>query len=123
MALPIEQTIEVTRGTDNSLLFTIKDASGTAIDITADTVTFTARDGYAGPVRIAKKTNTTGQHTTPASGTTTFNVLRTEIDDEVAAGASATWKYEVRRITAVTLKQFVHYQGDLIIHPAVTEGP
>lgn len=121
MALPTEQNIEILRGTDNSLSFTISDSSGTAIDITNDTVHFSVRDGFGGPVRITKKTNAPGGHTTPASGITAFKVLKTEIDDEVAPGENTVWKYEVRRVDASS-DEFVHFQGDLTIKPAVTEG-
>lgn len=123
MALPIKQDIQVSRGTDNDQPFTIKDASGAVIDITLDTVDFTVREGFAGPIRIPKKTNGPGQHTDPTNGITTFKILRTEIDDEVQSGTATTWQYEVRLTQAVTLDEFVHYQGNLIIQPTVTEGP
>lgn len=123
MALPTEQNIQVLRGTDNDLVFTIKDASGTVVDISLDTVDFSVREGFAGPVRIAKKTNGPGQHTDPTNGITTFKVLRTDIDDEVQPGSSTTWKYEVRLTDGGTGDEFVHFQGDFIVQPAVTEGP
>lgn len=122
MALPTEQNITVLRGTDNDLQFTIADASGTAIDISLDTITFTGREGFAGPIRVPKKSNAPGTHTDPTNGVTTFKLLKTEIDDEVQPGSETSWKYEVRRVEAVTLDEFVHFQGGLIIKPAVTEG-
>lgn len=120
MSLPSALNLFVARGTDNDLEFTIKDSSGTAIDITADTVTFTARQSLAGAVRIPTKTNAPGGHTDPLLGLTTFTIAKEEIDDEVAPCSDTIWVYEVRLISgAVGNPEFVHYQGDFTVKPTV----
>lgn len=118
--VPAEVNLRVMRGTDNTIEFTLTDADEVAIDITNDTVKFTARDAYAGTVKIATKTNAPGGHSTPAGGKTRFKILRTEIDDEAAETVATTWLYEVRRILAGSSDEILYFQGELKILPAVT---
>jgi hypothetical protein len=119
MALPTELNLYVARGTDNSLSFTIKNDSGTAIDITNDTITFTAREDFAGPTKIPTKSNGVGQHSDPTNGITVFVVAKEDIDDEAFPAKDSVWKYEVRRIASGSGDEFVHYQGNFTVKPSV----
>lgn len=125
---PDEVDIRIVRGTDNSIDFILLnnlDASGgTPLDITNDTVKFTARAdfGEGSTVKIPTKTNGPGQHEDPVNGRTQFTIARTEIDGEADEDQETVWFYEVRRIAATTLTQNVHLQGKLLITPAVVQS-
>lgn len=116
--VPTKVNLVIKRGTDNTIEFQLLDSAGAAIDITNDTIMFTARDTYAGAVKIPTKTNGVGAHSTPTSGKTRFKILRTEVDDEATATAATTWLYEVRRISA-SGDEVVYLEGYLQIDPAV----
>lgn len=121
MATPTDKNISITRNTDNDLEFIIKDDLGAVIDITNDTVKFTAVDSFAGPTRIATKTNGVGQHSDPTNGKTKFVIAKEDIDDEVSRSIDTVWIYEVRRIKAgAGSDEFVHYMGKLTVKPSVT---
>ncbi len=117
-ALPTSCRISVLSETDNVFEFTLTDAAGVAIDITNDTVKFTARAAREGTIKIATKTNGPGGHSAPASGKTKFTLSKTDLV-LVPSDVSQSWIYEVRRIVAVTLYEIVHIEGDLYVKPNV----
>ena len=97
-ATPTQTDLFMVRGTDINILVTSENTSGVAQDITNDSVTFTARKGIAGTV-LLEQTNASGQHTAPASGTTTFTIADTETEtSDFSAYESTILHYEVRRI-------------------------
>ena len=110
--------IELQQGADAVITFQLTDNAGTGVDITLDAVKFTAKDDFAGTVKIATKTNTAGQHTTPGSGETTFTLTKSDLTTLTPA-EEETWKYEVRRIIAGSGREVIYIHGDLILKPSV----
>lgn len=116
--LPTVVHIEVMRGTDNEFEFVIADGLGRPINITADTIKFTAKSALDGVATIPTKTNGPGQHTDAINGATSFVIPRGEIDDEASSSEITCWLYEVRRVDASN-KENIHVQGQFIIRPDV----
>ena len=118
-ALPTDCMIKVLSETDNAFEFTLTDVAGATVDITNDTVEFTARDRREGTIKIATKTNAPGAHSTPASGKTRFTLSKTDLSLGTVPGDEQRWYYEVRRIVAVTLQEIVYIDGQLRVKPNV----
>lgn len=118
-ALPTTCKLSVLSETDNAFEFTLTDDAGAAVDITNDTVKFTARDRREGTIKIATKTNAPGGHSTPASGKTRFTLSKTDLSLGTAPDTPQAWVYEVRRIVAVTLQEIVYIEGELYVKPNV----
>jgi hypothetical protein len=110
--------IEVQQGTDAPITFQLTDEDGTGVDITNDAVKFTAKDDFAGTVKIATKTNESGEHEDPATGQTTFVLTKTDLT-ATSDTEEETWKYEVRRVFAGTGREVIYIHGDLILKPSV----
>lgn len=117
---PVSLDISVEAGTDNTIEFTLKDGTtGAAIDITNDTVTFVAKTAPAGTVKIATKTNTSGQHQTPVSGKTRFKLTKSELALS-SAPAPEVWRYEVRRIIGGPGgDEVVYFEGSLTVRSSL----
>lgn len=118
---PAAVDVGLVRATTNTLEIVLTDAAGVSVNIAADTVKFTARDGHGGTVKIAKS-NGPGEHLVDAEGRTEFTIEKTEIDDEVSQTADTFWFFEVRRIGPTGIEN-VHIQGRLIITPDVGAAP
>lgn len=114
-AIPTHTDLIITRGNDTNLLITIENTSGVAQNIENDSVTFIARDGLTGTAEI-ELTNSTGQHTTPESGTTTFAITDAITEGFASATDSTTLLYEVRR-TFQAGEEVVYLRGRLRIEP------
>jgi hypothetical protein len=110
--------IEVQQETDATITFQLTDDLGAGVDITLDSVKFTAKDDFAGTVKIATKTNAAGQHTDPVTGQTTFVLSKTDLVAAVDT-EEETWKYEIRRVFAGSGREVVYIHGDLILKPSV----
>jgi hypothetical protein len=110
--------IEVQFGTDNTITFQLTDEDGVGVDITLDSVKFTAKDELGGDVMIATKTNTVGQHTTPLTGETTFVLTKNNLT-HASPQDQVIWKYEIRRVFAGNLREVIYIHGDLVIQPSV----
>lgn len=110
--------VEVQMGTDNELVVTLTNKTGTAVNITNDSVKFTAKSDFAGTNKIVTKTNGVGQHTDPASGKTTFVLTKTDLSTLTPADEE-TWKYEVRRVISGNNREVIYIHGDLILKPSV----
>lgn len=103
-------------GTNVSLLFTLQDKDGKAVDITTDSVQLTVRTDYGGSV-VFSQANGTGQHSTPAQGQTIFILPRDTIAAAVLARGTTTWVYEVRRVDGAN--EYVHVYGEMLFDAAV----
>lgn len=110
--------IEVQQGTDATITFQLTDEDGAAVDITLDGVKFTAKDDFAGTVKIATKTNGSGQHADPTDGQTTFVLTKSDLT-AASDTEEETWKYEVRRVFAGTGREVIYIHGDLVLKPSV----
>jgi hypothetical protein len=110
--------LEVQQGTDVVITFQLTDGDGVAVDISLDSVKFTAKDEFAGDVMIATKTNSPGQHEDPSDGQTTFTLTKTNLTTETPAD-EVTWKYEIRRVFASSAREVVYIHGDLTLKPSV----
>jgi hypothetical protein len=112
--LPADIDIYIEQGADSNLEFVLTDSAGTAVDITSDSVKFTAKDSWAGDTKIATKTNASGQHSDPSHGKTRFLLTKadTTTDDRTS---NVTWRYEIRRVLATTNQEVVYMKGKLIL--------
>ncbi len=110
--------LDVQQGTDNAIEFQLTNNLGAAVDLTSENVKFTARDDFAGAITIATKTNGPGQHSDPANGKTIFVLTKTDLDT-LTPDSQVTWKYEVRRVFAVTNYEVIYIHGNLILEPSV----
>lgn len=110
---PRETILRSTRSTDVPWKVTVYDANDVVVNITADDVVFTVRDKVGGTV-IHQKTNTVGEHATPAGGITHFEFADTETDTEVSTlpREQVNWIYDVRWISGANGKQKVLAAGD-----------
>jgi hypothetical protein len=111
-------SIEVQQETDATITFQLTDEDGVGVDISLDSVKFTAKDDFAGTVKIATKTNAVGQHTDPLTGQTTFVLSKTDLTAALDT-EEETWKYEVRRVFAGSGREVIYIHGDLILKPSV----
>lgn len=118
---PAAVDVGIVRATTNVLEVVLTDAAGESVNIGADVVKFTVRDGPGGTVKIAKE-NGPGEHLDDAEGRTEFTIEKTEIDDEVSQTADTYWFFEIRRIQPTGVEN-VHIQGRLIITPDVGAAP
>lgn len=116
--VPTEIDIDLDQGSDKPIEFQIS-KGGQAVNITNDTIYFTARDFYFGNVTIPTKANGPGQHSDPENGKTMFVLERDEVISEGNEAYTATWYYEVRRLDASTGLEMVHIQGRLNLKPMV----
>src|SRR5512133_1243361 len=91
--LPAVIDIEVVQGTDNIIEFQLTDSAGVAVDITSDTVEFTARDSYGGTQKIHLD-NGVGEHYEPLQGKTRFTLDKT-LTATAAPTEPAGYVYEV----------------------------
>lgn len=110
--------LEVQQGTDVTITFQLSDDDGVAVAITDDTVKFTAKDGFGGEVTIETKSNGPGQHEDPVDGTTTFVLTKTDLTT-LTPTDQVGWKYEVRRVFAISLREVIYIHGDLLLMPSV----
>lgn len=110
--------INVQMGTDVTIEFQLTDNSGAPVDITLDSVKFTAKDAFAGTVKIPTKTNGVGQHSSPTTGKTIFVLTRSELVNTPATD-EVTWVYEIRRVFAGSGREVIYIHGDLILSPSV----
>lgn len=115
--LPVVIDISVVQDSDNLIEFQLTDGSGNAVDITNDSVQFTARATHAGTLKIATKTNGVGDHSVPLAGKTQFNLSRTDLTT-ATLGLQVNWVYEVRRLIA-GVQEVVYVSGALILAPSV----
>jgi hypothetical protein len=117
--VPDEVDLELLQGDDIPIEFqilTVNDAGAVVpIDISNDTIKFTARDFKGGAVTIATKSNVPGQHIDPATGKTTFILTATDTKVIGQEGSRVKWVYEVRRVDGATGRQTTHFQGKLIL--------
>jgi hypothetical protein len=109
--------LEVQQGTDISIEVQLT-RGGLPVDITNDTVKITAKDEFAGTVKIATKSIGPGNHSDPANGKTAFawtklETMTTTPKDEVG------WKWEVRRVLSGSGAEVVYIHGDLKLMPSV----
>lgn len=82
------------KGTDKKWLVHItKQSDDSDYDITNSTVELVCEEKIGGSV-IFKKTNSTGQHTTPLQGKTTFTVTLTDITS-ASDKVNTPWHYSV----------------------------
>lgn len=121
--LPVRMDILVSRATDNDILVRFANPlTDVPYDITGDTVTFTARDGF-GPnaTLLVSKTLTP---TTPAQGLTGLTLTRTDLADVPnAARAFKDFKYEIRRKLASGGAESVWFAGDFKLHGTAPPPP
>lgn len=103
-------------GTDNELVLVVKDEDQKAIDITADTVILTVKDGRGGN-QIFQKTNAPGGHSDPTEGETAFAIDAADIST-AQPYETTTWRYEVRR-TAAGGEISAHLAGLFIVEPTI----
>lgn len=116
--VPTPRTVIVQAGNDERFDAMILE-DGEALDISAATVTFTAKSGRGGTTKIATKTNGPSGHVAPTEGRTRFLLERTDLVLTDAA-QSETWWYEVR-VKIGSLQQ-VYIWGPLIVQAAVGES-
>lgn len=115
--LPVRLDLLLVRATDNVIEVTLSNPNtGTAYDITSDTITLTVRDGYAG-TQLFTKSNAPGSHTTPASGVTRFSISRTDIADVANAAITKDFRYEIRRSVGGT-NEVVFFDGLFRLAPS-----
>lgn len=120
---PTRQDITIARDVDSTLTFVLTDTTGIPVDITNDTVEFTARDTYGGTAKIATIANTTGHHVDPTNGKTAFTISKAAIDAaDTTTNRDVVWVYEVRRLAGGTSPVIVHIMGNLRVVPVVTAG-
>lgn len=117
---PSVLNLVIERDADTTLTFVLLDALGLhPVDITNDTVKFTASDTYGGTAQIATLTKTTGQHTDPTNGKTAFAITKAIINAAASSTKESCWVYEVRRLTGGTSPEVVHIVGELRVQPSV----
>ncbi len=105
--------------TDNLIEVTLTDAStGTAVNLSNETVTFIARDKREGTLKIGPLVNAPGGHSDPTAGKTRFKLTRTALALSTPTKPE-TWAYEVRRTVPVSLDQIVYISGNLVVRPNV----
>ena len=124
--VPDKTDLEVFSNTDNVIEFQLLDATDpdnpVPIDITNDDVQFVARDTEEGEdIKISTKTNTVGEHSTPASGKTQFHLTKSELSLTIPT-QSETWRYEVRRIIAGSNYEVIYIWGDILVKPQVGQS-
>lgn len=118
---PAPTNICVQRCTDLTFAFQITDKLGRVIDITADDVCFTVRQGFAGQIQIGPLTSAAGVHLDGPNGIVSFDIPKADLTDDVPERCSVEWVYEVRRKSGgLGGPEFVHIWGTLRIDPAVT---
>lgn len=110
--------LELQQETDATITFQLADGDGDGVDITNDEVKFTAKDDFAGTVKIATKTNGVGQHVDPTTGKTTFVLSKADLTAAVDT-EEETWKYEIRRVFSGTGREVIYIHGDLLLKPSV----
>jgi hypothetical protein len=110
--------LDIPQGTDHPLEFQLTDNAGNAVDITNDSVKFTAKEAFGGDVTIATKTNGAGQHTTPGTGKTAFVLTRDDLTTD-EPDSQVTWVYEIRRVFDGSNYEIVYIQGELRLMPSV----
>lgn len=111
---PVEVDIYVEQESDNVIRFQLKKLSGVTWvpeDISLDTVVFTVRDDFGGTLMFQYE-NEPADHSDGVNGYTDFALLRTDLDPGDRT-SDYTWKYEVRRIIAVTEEEIVYLKGKL----------
>lgn len=119
---PQEVDICVSRDADVTLTFVLTDARNHPVDITADTVDFTARDKWGGTAKIATISNISGHHIDPTNGKTAFTISQASINVVADSNRDDVWVYEVRRLAGGTSPVVIHVRGLMRIVPAVTAG-
>lgn len=62
------------QGNTRTINVTIKDSAGVGVDITNDDVILTIKDSKCADIDLFTLTNSVGDHTTPASGITSFEI-------------------------------------------------
>jgi len=112
-AVATEICMRVSQGSDTEFECTLTDDQGEPIDITLDTVTFTAWDFIGGTQQILK-TNLPGAHSDPVNGCTVFSLL---ISDYPTTSNLLSWAYEVKRIQSGG-EEAIHIEGELLASPA-----
>lgn len=119
--LPTVIDITVVGGTDNFLTFAITKVGPDGLqigeNINDDTITFTAREFYGGPIKIATKTNAPGEHLDGAGGKTEFHLTRGDLASSDPS-SEVEWVYEIRRRDQDNY-EYVHIQGKLILATSV----
>jgi hypothetical protein len=114
---PYEVGLVLPRDMDCALEVTLSH-NGTAPDITLDVVALTVRDALDGTL-IFEKVNLPTEHTTPASGVTTFDIDPTDTAAARADMTTAGWRYEIRRTVAGTGEELVYAYGDVTVYPTI----
>jgi hypothetical protein len=110
--------LEVQQGTDVVITFQLMDDQGDAVNITGDTVKLTAKDDFAGTVKIATKINAPGQHVDPEEGMTRFTLSKANLTTPTPSEEEIWW-YEVRRVFAGSGREVIYIHGQLQIKPSV----
>lgn len=110
--------IELQQGADAPIEFELTDNAGGAVDLTLETVKFTAKDGFGGTVMIATKTNAPGSHSDPTAGKSIFVLSKLDLTTLTPTDQSL-WYYEVRRVFTGSLREVIYIQGTLTLQPSV----
>ncbi len=110
--------IELQQGADATIEFQLLNGAGAVVDITLDSIKFTAKDAFAGTVKIATKTNGVGQHSDPLTGKTIFVLTKTDLTTLTPA-EEVPWVYEIRRVFPSTGREVIYIHGDLTLAPSV----
>lgn len=112
--VPSRIDLTIINEADVDLVFVFADSGNRAIDITGNSVQFTAKDRYTGDVKLAEF-QASNQTYDPLNGKVIFSFGRSEIS-AIADPSSVTYfVYEVRRVSGQF--QYVHMYGRLIIEP------
>lgn len=116
--LSLRRDIIIKRLHDTDLEFILEDADEAAIDISADTVNLHIYIKPGGTL-FKKYTNTTGNHTTPATGITTFTIAKEDVDAQtpISSTDATLLYYEVERVVGGAGAEILHFEGDLVIQP------
>lgn len=118
---PDPTNICVQRCSDVTLAFQIRDKLGRPVDITADDVCFTVRQGFVGQIQVGPLTSLAGLHLDSANGLVSFDLTKANTTTDVPEKCAVEWSYEVRVKSGGTGgPEFVYVWGTLRIDPAVT---
>lgn len=109
--------LEVQQATTVTMEVQLTNGSGSAVNITNDTVKITVKDDFDGVVEIATISNAPGSHSDPTNGKTQFTWTKAQTTTDTPKEAKY-WKWEVRRVFP-SGAEVVYIHGDLVLQPSV----
>jgi len=112
---PSVVNLSVVYGANASFDFYLTDGYGRAIDITGQDVVFTVKDQKGGTQKI-QKTNSTGEHSEPTKGVTTFSLTPSDWTG-IQNDCCVAWVYEIRRKNGTD--EYVHLEGVFTVEQEV----